>query len=289
MKRPWEITNARKHTPCSCQVYLWLSPGSSTLCLDLTPDHQAVTHHPLLICQSEEETIIWNDNSPTAIQSIIHLHLDSGDRISEFVQRDQRSSLRSHWCKHLVLKFETGFVARNFLKVFEKALLDEITFQLPLLFWNQSEVLGHECISILSEPNIWWMEHPLGHCPAHLSEFNVSWIMFLGRTWECCKSLWRSFMLLRVSDCFNGVHPQQRVGCVTFLPWSRKEEGSCSIVMNLKWVTLHYTHPHCTLVRLRGSSPVYLCYQNEEGQVDRWQWGGKWKLNIRGLWHHNSI
>ena len=32
-------------------------------------------------------------------------------------------------------------------------------------------------------------------------------------------------------------------------------------------VTLHYTHTHCTLVRLWGSSPVYLYRQTEEGQV----------------------
>ena len=29
-------------------------------------------------------------------------------------------------------------------------------------------------------------------------------------------------------------------------------------------VTLQYTHTHCTLVRLWGSSPVYLCRQTEE-------------------------
>ena len=54
-------------------------------------------------------------------------------------------------------------------------------------------------------------------------------------------------------------------------------------------VTTLHTHTHCTLVRLRGSSPVYLCHQTKEGQVDRWQWGGKWNWNIWGLWHHNSL
>ena len=34
--------------------------------------------------------IIRNDNSPTAIQSVIHLHLDSGDRISEFEQEPKK-------------------------------------------------------------------------------------------------------------------------------------------------------------------------------------------------------
>ena len=112
--------------------------------------------------------VIWNDNSPTAIQCIIHLHFYFSDQVSKFELRDQRSSQRSHRCEHLVLKLKTRFIARNFLKIFEKALLDLITLQLPLLIWNQSEVLGHECISILSEPNIQWMEHPLGHCPTCL-------------------------------------------------------------------------------------------------------------------------
>ena len=119
---------------------------------------------------------------PTAVQNIVHLYLDSGDHVPEFKQRDQRSSLRSHRCKHLVFKLKTGFVARNFLKVFEKGLLDKVTLQFPLLFWYQSEVLGHKCISMPGEPNIQWIEHPLGQPPARLSEFNISWITFLGRT-----------------------------------------------------------------------------------------------------------
>ena len=53
-------------------------------------------------------------------------------------------------------------------------------------------------------------------------------------------------------------------------------------------VTLHYTLTHCTLVRLWGSSPVYLCCQTEEGRVDLWQWGREWKWNIWGLWRHDS-
>ena len=89
--------------------------------------------------------------------------------------------------------------------------------KLALKPWNQSEVLGHECISILSEPNIWWMEHSLDHCAACLSELNMSWIIFLGRTRESCKNM-RSFILLWVSDCFYWAHPQLRVGCFTFLP-----------------------------------------------------------------------
>ena len=95
--------------------------------------------------------------------------------------------------QHLVLKLKTGSLARNILKIFEKALLDKITIQFPLLNWNQSEVPGHECIGILSEPNIQWMEHPLSHCPARLSEFNLSWVTFLKRTWECCKNLQTQF------------------------------------------------------------------------------------------------
>ena len=68
--------------------------------------------------------IIQKINSTTVVQSVIHLHLDSSDHVSEFKERDQRSSLRCHRCKHLVFKLKTGFVARHFLKVFEKALLD---------------------------------------------------------------------------------------------------------------------------------------------------------------------
>ena len=33
-------------------------------------------------------------------------------------------------------------------------------------------------------------------------------------------------------------------------------------------VTLHYSLIHCTLVRLRGFSPMYLCHQTEEGRVN---------------------
>ena len=170
--------------------------------------------------------------------------------------------------------------------------------------------------------------------------------MFLRRTWECCKNLWRSFTLLWVSDCFYQVHPQSRLGCFSFLSWRRKEGGSrYRVSLGNSWmtwvpqrramlkspvtiqspivlikrsfffgsseevsshsrsveirlrllvilqiltnviilqvalfvhhgnksemrVTLHNTHTHCTLVRLWGSSLVYLCAQTEERRVD---------------------
>merc|ERR1712240_397674 len=38
------------------------------------------------------------------------------------------------------------------------------------------------------------MEHPLSHCPACLSEFNLSLVMFLKRTCECCKNLQTQFI-----------------------------------------------------------------------------------------------
>ena len=73
--------------------------------------------------------IIRNNNSSTAV----HLHLDTGDWVSDLEQRNQRISLGPHGCELLVLELKTSFIARNFFKVFEKALFGEVTLQFPLL------------------------------------------------------------------------------------------------------------------------------------------------------------